>query len=645
MRRYILTTLLPPLLSLAILSPSFAAEEAVATAAAATPELETEVAAGDGLDHARTFLVSGARAQARAALTAFVATTPPSPRRNEAWLELARLELDAGDATSALLAVRSIPKGERSPSALVLEGMALIGTGAAGEGEVLLRAIAPVNLNPDDRVRRRLALADVEILAGNPAAALDHLAEALPQATPEQLKPLLQLAHRLIHEQLTPRQLEEAAGRMRGTPLGADLDVALARRALARNETVRARLLLDGVLDSEIPYLFRREALELRDRLADGVWLRRAIGAVLPLSGKFATFGAAVRRGMELARDENTGPRVALVLRDAGSEGADNAAAVDTLVDEERVMAVVGPLTGLAAAAAAERAEAKAVPLVSLSAREALPETGPYTFRSALTARQQVEALAHHAVTVLGLKRVAVLFPENRQGEELAELFTKAVTERGGRVVASRGYGDNANDFRTPIKLLKGENPALPDKVEKGSKRHKRKEKAPKPKLPFDVLFLPDIAERIALVAPQLAFYGVEGVQLLGPSGWNEPELLRQVARFVEGGIFVDGFYRDSNDPAVQSFVARYRARYGDDPGILEAQSYDVARLLQGLLGQEKIRTRAELRAALEAVRDYPGISGRISVTPSGEFERVLPLLAWREGNVVEVAPAGTQRE
>lgn len=638
MRRLIIVlVLLLPLCGTFFLPSPATAEETTTPTAASN---DAPVDAGDGLDHARTFLIGGSREQARAALTAFVAATSPSPRRNEAWLELARLELDDGNPTSALLAVRSIAKAERSPSAQVIEGMALIGTGASGEGEVLLRGLAPVNLNPDDRVRRRLALADIEILAGRPAAALDHLAEALPQAAAEQIPSLLRLAHRLIHEQLTPRQLEDAAGRMRGTAIANDLDVALARLALAQEEKGRARLLLDGVLNSDIPYAYRRDALALRDQLEGGRWLRRAIGAALPLSGKFATFGAAVRRGLELARDEAPPGSVALVIRDAGNEGGDNAAMVDTLADDERVLAIIGPLTGNAAVAAAERAEEKGIPLVTLSAREGLPEVGPFTFRSALTGRQQVEALAHHAISVSGLKRFAILVPETRQGEELADLFASAVAQRGGKVVARKSYADGANDFRTPIKLLKGEDPAVPDKVEKGSKRHKRKAKdaPPKPKLPFEALFLPDVAERITLVAPQLAFYGIEGVQLLGTSGWNEPELLRPVARFIEGGIFVDGFYRDSNDATVQSFVERYRTRFGDDPGILEAQSYDVARLLFALLAQDKIRSRSDLRTALEMVREFPGISGRINISPQGEFERALPLLQWQDGGIVEVA-------
>ncbi|NIQ94532.1 MAG: hypothetical protein GWN87_10185, partial [Desulfuromonadales bacterium] len=59
----------------------------------------------------------------------------------------------------------------------------------------------------------------------------------------------------------------------------------------------------------------------------------------------------------------------------------------------------------------------------------------------------------------------------------------------------------------------------------------------------FDALFIPDYADRVGMIAPQLAYYGIEELPLLGINGWNSPDLLRVAGAFVEGAIFVDGFF------------------------------------------------------------------------------------------------------
>ncbi|MDO9080144.1 MAG: ABC transporter substrate-binding protein, partial [Desulfuromonadales bacterium] len=186
-------------------------------------------------------------------------------------------------------------------------------------------------------------------------------------------------------------------------------------------------------------------------------------------------------------------------------------------------------------------------------------------------------------------------------------------------------------DFRTPIKLLKGENPAIPDPDSKESSKVVVRT-AP---LPFDVLFIPDVGERVALIASYLAYYGVENIQLLGTSAWNAPELLEHAARYVDGAVFTVGFYAGSDQPRVRDFVARYNERYGEEPSILEAQGYDLARLLIALLEGGTIRSRSELRSALAQVKNFPAISGDLAFDPLGDGLKKPLLLRITNGAVI----------
>jgi ABC-type branched-subunit amino acid transport system substrate-binding protein len=312
---------------------------------------------------------------------------------------------------------------------------------------------------------------------------------------------------------------------------------------------------------------------------------------------------------------------------------------VTELSGEAGVMAIAGPLTGGAAAAAAEQAQRLGIPLLSLSPREGLPETGSFIFRNSLTSRQQVQTLVSYAMEQLGITTFAILHPENNLGYEMTDLFIREVQYRGGQVVATQMYDEKATDFRRQVKLLKGEDPDAPEvdprrTLEAGAEDDEENQGV---ELPFQALFIPDYADKISLIAPQLLFYGIEDVQLLGINGWNSTDLLRTTGRYLQGAIFVDGFFRDSDAPAIRQFVAAYVAAYDEEPSILEAQGFDVANILLTLLDRPEIRTRQELQQALSQIRDFQGVSGNTTFGPDGDAAKTLFLLQIDRGAMIQL--------
>ena len=139
------------------------------------------------------------------------------------------------------------------------------------------------------------------------------------------------------------------------------------------------------------------------------------------------------------------------------------------------------------------------------------------------------------------------------------------------------------------------------------------------------------------MIAPQLVFYGLEGAQLLGTNGWNDPQLVQQAGAFVENAVFVDGFFRYSPYPFVKDFTARYYAAYGSEPTILEAQGYDVAGILLALLSRPEIQSREMLRRALLELNNYPGVTGATRFDFQGEAVKSLFLLQVRDGAIVQI--------
>lgn len=473
-------------------------------------------------------------------------------------------------------------------------------------------------------------LVNARVAKGESLQALVLIHQELKSTAAGNADNLLALAHKLFQNQLDDSQLAEAAFMFHGSPLGQDACLQQAWRSAARGNRSAALRLVENVLQTDTPFPYRPEAVRLWEQLTGQSWLQRALGVLLPFSGRFAAFGELVRRGMELALEmhqEQGRTPVRFLYRDTGADPVLARRAVIELAEGERVMAIAGPLTGADAQAAATQAQESGIPLLTLSQKEGLSETGDYIFRDSLTSRQQVTALVRYAMEERGLTTFAILSPENRLGREMADLFSRAVTSRGGQVEVTQSYNENATDFRRQIRLLQRENPDAPE----------REQSRPIRPLPFEALFIPDHADRVALIAPQLVYYGIEQILLLGSNGWNSPDLIRLAGRSVEGAVFVDGFYRHSPYPVVQEFVDRYLERYGEEPSILEAQGYDAAGILLSILGNTNIRTRQDLRLALAHIRKYPGVTGATAFTAQGEAEKPLFLLQVQNGAIAQI--------
>ena len=202
--------------------------------------------------------------------------------------------------------------------------------------------------------------------------------------------------------------------------------------------------------------------------------------------------------------------------------------------------------------------------------------------------------------------------------------------------MARQSYLPEQTDFRRQVRLLQGLDPNAPDEEEKSEEALPGAPEEEEPP-PFEALFMPDYADRISMIAPQLPFYGLEGVQLLGTNGWNDPALVKTAGKFVEGAVFVDGFFRHSPYPFVQEFVEDYYASHGEEPTILEAQGYDVAGILLTLLDDQRVSSRAAVRWALAQMPIFPGVTGATRFDAQGEAVKTLFLLQVRNNVITQI--------
>lgn len=383
------------------------------------------------------------------------------------------------------------------------------------------------------------------------------------------------------------------------------------------------------------------------------------VGVIVPLSGKFAAFGNKALQGAELAIEKynstEAGKKTPVRLLIKDSQGMPKMAekAVAEL-NSDGVDIIIGPILASTADAAAKRAQELGIPIITMTQKEGITEIGSWVFRNCITNTAQVRGLVNYTVK-LEIKRVAVLYPDNPYGKEMSAYFASEIAKEGGEVVSSHSYREGQTDFGPEIKALVGTEflKKMKAYTEKKEREFKEAEKAKakseieqvqpiepieemeRPKPDFDAVFIPDYADRVGLIVPQLAFYDVKDVRLLGISGWNSPTLIKMAGDYLSNTVIVDGFFVDSLRPQVTDFVGAYQKTFGKEPGIIEAQAYDSMGLVLSII-PESGGSRDGIKNAIHRVKDYHGVSGDITFT-GRDAERSFYFLTVNGGAIEEI--------
>jgi len=340
------------------------------------------------------------------------------------------------------------------------------------------------------------------------------------------------------------------------------------------------------------------------------------IGLVSGLTGQTAAWGEAIRRGVDMAVADANAKRkrpIGLVVEDDQGRPEQSAVAVERLLSQNNVVAIIGCDTSGRSLAASPLAERAGVPMITPTASAPVVTRGKhFMFRICATDDGEARAVARLARERLHASRVVILRDtKNDYSVGMAQTFTAAFTQSGGAIERVFDYAEGDNDFRGQLTAANALHP--------------------------DVLFVPGYYSDVAQIAIQARDLGIK-IPLLGGSGWDSPKLLEIAGKETQGCWFVSGARSAS-----PRFVEKFRARYHTDPDAANAEAYDAATILCEAIarGGDNIDSR-HLRDAIAATRDFHGASGVITIGPDGNARKPLAVFRVEGGKFLEsgtVAP------
>lgn len=371
------------------------------------------------------------------------------------------------------------------------------------------------------------------------------------------------------------------------------------------------------------------------------VYLRTTVGCMLPLTGPYKKYGNNALKGIELAlmqaNSKGMDPPIELVIKDTGSNHEKAVEAVQALA-EAKVAAIIGPI--VTAETAAIAAQDNDIPIITVTQKDSITEIGDHVFRNFLTPEMQVKTIVSYATEELELKKFAILYPDEKYGRTFMNLFWDEVLNYGGQVVGLESYNPKHTDFAAPIKKLVGLYYEIPedlkpepeevedmDEQKDQNDSGEKKEEEPKAIIQFDAVFIPDSPNKAGLIIPQLAYYDVEDVYLLGTNIWHSPRLIEMARDYVQGAIMADGFFAESKAGNVKKFVMEFEGAYGKKPGFIEATTYDTARMLFKVITDPDVRSRNAIKTGLLDMKEFNGVTGMTSFQDNGDVWKKLRLL------------------
>jgi ABC-type branched-subunit amino acid transport system substrate-binding protein len=343
-----------------------------------------------------------------------------------------------------------------------------------------------------------------------------------------------------------------------------------------------------------------------------------------PLSGDFAEFGAAAIQGVILAHEKaGLQGKVNLRVADTRADAAQALLRTQQAVNQDSVVAVIGPIMSAPAATVAAwlGSNFQNIPMLTPTATDdGIAKMGPNIFQVNITMDNLAKSIADFATKCLSIREFAVLSPLGGYGASMSQSFTQAVERRGGSVVAFRNYEEGRPDYKTEFSLLRdvrfkqlnrrqniARGAADLDAVNAKERRFYMQDST------FNIpgIFIPATNPGDAgLMAGQVAFNKISGV-LLGASGWYGRELLIQGKRQVDSSYFsVPAMDMDGNNENLKKFVGDFKERWGDEPGEdkVSGLSYDAANIVFSSLAKKP----NSLTNAINNTANFPSVYGEI---------------------------------
>lgn len=353
------------------------------------------------------------------------------------------------------------------------------------------------------------------------------------------------------------------------------------------------------------------------------------IGVLVPFTGFLADQGWLQKYALEVAQDEINaaggigGVPVELPMYDTQTKPEEAINLVRKVATSDKGLAIIGPFTSTECEMAFP--VANRFKIAAISASSAAPgiaaKNRPWAFRVSLPSDKSLEPTVRKWKEMYGIKTAAVIYDASEAlfKAEGTIIFPKLLKDNGIQVVDSVTFVKADIDYSAQVTRIKAANP--------------------------DGLVLATSYNAGANITRQARQQGFTK-PIVGSTANMAPDYIRIAGASGEGTIAVAGAWEDNPDPRVQNFIKKFLVKSkGKRLDNSAWYVYDVIYMLKQVIESSGVTNkpedleadRAKIRDAFATIKDYPGVSGKITVRPDGDSDKEIYVVQVKDGKWVVV--------
>jgi len=321
------------------------------------------------------------------------------------------------------------------------------------------------------------------------------------------------------------------------------------------------------------------------------------IGCYEPMTGGMAAGGQQTWEGVELCnkryKSEVLGKPIEVVLADNRSDKTEAAMAMSYLIEDQKVVGVVGTYGSSLSIAAGEVSEAAGIPAVGCSPTNPMVTEGrAWYFRVCFIDPFQGYVMAKYAVEELGAMTACVIQAvDEPYSVGLSNYFIDTFGELTGdpKNVLSLTSGQTGDtDFTAQLTYSISKDP--------------------------DVIFAPFHYREAGLIVKQARELGYEG-PLIGGDTWDAPEFIEIAGAAAEGAAFSTHFHPEGALTEMsRTFIDLYQDEFGKEPNAFAALGWDAYMLLVDAIERAGTVEPNAIREELEGTTDLELVTGLTTI-------------------------------
>ncbi len=338
------------------------------------------------------------------------------------------------------------------------------------------------------------------------------------------------------------------------------------------------------------------------------------IGVYEPMTGSSAAGGQMTWEGIQLANKlypQVLGQKVVLNLEDNKTDKSEAANCVTRLIDQKKVVAIIGSYGSSLSIAGGQICKTKQIPAVGCSPTNPLvTKDNPYYFRVCFIDPFQGKVMAKYAASNLKAKTAAII--KNVQDDYavgLANYFKEAFIALTGNpkaIVTELGYNTGDQDFTAQLTKVASLKP--------------------------DVIFAPGNYGDSAIMIRQARTLKINA-PFLGGDTWEAPDFIDIGKQAVEGATFSTHYSVAATGSDVsKKFVEAYKTEYKKDPNAFAALGFDAYLVILEAIKTSGKADPAAITQALTKTKDFKGVTGTITMDQNRDANKSAVILQVKNG-------------